>query len=93
MDGQSGSGFSGDSYIDPSGSFYVFGSELKIQDLAKPQFAPSPEHYVQDATNTTPELSTYSEAQRFADLEKLSSEFTPEYTVYNFTPYGSDCLV
>ncbi|RPB19521.1 cysteine proteinase [Terfezia boudieri ATCC MYA-4762] len=41
---------------------------------------PTPQPFVQDVSVASPELTSFNEAQRLAEMEKLSSDYTPEYT-------------
>ena len=81
MNGHSPIDFAADTtYLDTSGQFYSYGADLKLQQLPKQHFVSTADPFLQD----TQDLTTFSEAQRLAELEKLSSEYTPEYTVYIF---------
>lgn len=71
MDGQAPIDFAPDTYIDSTDPFYF---------EAKQHFMPTPPQFVQDIPVASPELASFNEAQRLAELEKLSNEYTPEYT-------------
>lgn len=66
--------FAAGTYIDTPDQFY------QLQQMPKQHFMSTPEQLAQELAHTTPELA-FNEAQRLADLEKLSNEYTPEYTV------------
>ncbi|KAF8425641.1 peptidase C65 Otubain-domain-containing protein [Tirmania nivea] len=72
MNGQAPVDFAAATYIDPTDPFYSF--------EAKQHFMSTPQPFVQDIPVASPELAAFNEAQRLADLEKLSNEYTPEYT-------------
>lgn len=81
MNGHSPINFAADTYLDTSGEFYY---EDESQ-LPKQHFVPTAGPFLQSAQN----LATFDGAQRLAELEKLSSEYTPEYTVYTFLLLGT----
>jgi len=68
MDGQAPVEFVAESYIDPAHPF------LQLMSTSQP---------FTDIPVASPELASFNEAQRLAELEKLSNEYTPEYTVLN----------
>lgn len=78
MNGHSPINFAADNYLDTSGQFYAYGSDLKLQQLPKQHYVSTADPFLQDAQD----LTTFNEAPSLAELEKLSSEYTPEYTVY-----------
>jgi len=73
MNGQSPVDFATATYIDPTDPFYSF--------EAKQHLMSTPQPFVQDIPVPSPELASFDAAQRLAELEKLSNEYTPEYTV------------
>lgn len=77
MNGQAPVDFAAEPYIDPTDPFYSF--------EAKQHFMSTPPPFVQDISVDSPELASFHDAQRLAELEKLSNEYTPEYTVLNST--------
>lgn len=75
MNGHSPINFAASTYLDSTGQFYSYGADLKLEQLQKQHFA---DPFMQD----TQDLAAFNGTQRLAELEKLSSEYTPEYTVY-----------
>lgn len=76
MNGQPPSGFGSEGFVNnPDPAFYQY-EDLQQQQPEQQQA------YMQGASNhISPDAAAYNSQQRFAELEKLSSEYSPEYTV------------